>query len=176
MSPNMCNLCPRSIHPRGERVGVRVIPSPGAGPLTLRSLEEPVPAKAGGRAGSLAPPIRHLSLRPATSLTVIPMPREESRTCPLMPFTYLPLPLPSTEQSATWVRSTHVALCSSFLLSLRALKGERDKGGEGSPVGSRGIPLRSCTFALPEPPCYTTHQATDLVPRGPSQERNKGVL
>ena len=40
-------------------------------------------------------------------------------------------------------------------------------------MGSRGIPLRSCTFALPEPPCYTTHQATDLVPRGPSQERNK---
>ncbi len=155
---------------------MRVIPSPGAGPLTLRSLEEPVPAKAGGRAGSLAPPIRHLSLRPATSLTVIPMPREESRTCPLMPFTYLPLPLPSTEQSATWVRSTHVALCSSFLLSLRALKGERDKGGEGSPVGSRGIPPKPVHLPYMNPRAIMHPRATDLVPRGPSQERNKGVL
>ncbi len=135
--------------PRGVRVGVRVIPSSGAEPLTLRSLEEPVPAKAGGRAGSLAPPIRHLSLRPATSLIVIPMPREESRTCPLMPFTYLPLPLPSTEQSATWVLRTHVALCSSFPLSLRALKGEGDQGGEGSPVGSRGIPAPPKLYICP---------------------------
>ena len=46
------------------------------------------------------------------------------------------------------MRSTHVALCSSLPLSLKGPKslprvprgGEGDQGGEGSPVGSRGIP------------------------------------
>ena len=43
------------------------------------------------------------------------------------------------------------------------------------PLWGRGasLPLQNCTFALPELPCYTAPQATDLVPRGPSQERNK---
>ncbi len=145
-----------------SRRGDRPVALPGVEPLTLSRVCEPAPAKAGGRAGGLAPPIRHLILQPATlltvipmpreestapiekirpflslnqfifvpavgpltlslvevraegwpsahhystsvydqptPLTVIPMPREESRTCPLTPFTSSPLPLPSTEQ------------------------------------------------------------------------------
>ena len=149
---------PRPILPLNQFIFV-----PGVGPLTLRPLEEPAPAKAGGRAEGLAPPIRHLSLRPATPLTVIPMPREESRICPLTPFISSPFPLPSTELEAEV--GAKAPTSASVLLSPSPLKALRERGIKGVrvPLWGRGASpqtahlhyLNPRAILLPRPP--TSH-------------------
>ena len=69
------------------------------------------------------------------------------------------------------MRSTHVALCSSLPLSLRAFKGEGDQGGEGSPVGQRGIPPEVGHLPYLNSRAILHPRATDLVPRGPSHRK-----
>ncbi len=39
------------------------------------------------------------------------------------------------------------------------------------PLWGRGAPPQTCTFALPELPCYNNPQASDLVPRSPSHRK-----
>ena len=93
--------------PRGERAGVRVIPSPASGAATTN--QRPSQCHSDAPRGILDLPTRH---------SPCPFPHPQYRT-----------------RGRGWHFCANLCLCSSFPLSLKGPKGEGDQGGEGSPWG-----------------------------------------